>query len=135
MHFRKTVAGVSVHAMTGTYIVTLGMNASAEARRKLLGFAIRRRDKDAHRQSWMKGMRTFQTVYPNPPEGTLVSTRKHPIQDFLWSDFTAKAGRDYLYQVVPVRGEPENLEYGRPVEISVSMERERDGNHEVWFNR
>lgn len=135
MHFRKTVAGISVHAITGTYVVTLGMNASAEARKGLLGFALRRTDKDAHSQRWMRGMRTFQAVYPNPPEGTLVSTRKHPIQDFLWSDFTAKAGREYLYEVVPVRGHPEELQYGRPVQIFVSMERERDGNHEVWFNR
>lgn len=60
-------------------------------------------------------MRTFKSVYPNPPEGALVSTREHPIQDFLWSDFTAKPDHEYVYEVVPVRGVPKNLKYGTPL--------------------
>ena len=48
-------------------------------------------------------------VYPNPPAGALVSTQEHPVQDFLWSDFTAKPRHEYVYRVVPVRGRPKSL--------------------------
>jgi phosphatidylserine/phosphatidylglycerophosphate/cardiolipin synthase-like enzyme len=136
MRIRKQSDGISVHAVSGTYVVTLGMNATtAEARNGLLGFAIRRIDKTENQQYWMRGMRTFASVYPNPPAGALVSSHEHPIQDFLWSDFTAKAAHEYVYEVHPVRGEPKNPDYGTPVIVPVSTEQERDGNHEVWFNR
>src|SRR3954466_15480169 len=89
MRVRKAAGGVSVHAIAGTYVVMLGMDAEPQARAGLLGFAIERIDKTEHEQYWLTGMRTFKSVYPNPPQGALVSSREHPIQDFLWSDFTA----------------------------------------------
>jgi phosphatidylserine/phosphatidylglycerophosphate/cardiolipin synthase-like enzyme len=135
MRFRKETDGISVHAISGTYVVTLAMNATTNARKSLLGFAISRSDQTEAEQYWLKGMRTFPSVYPNPPQGTLVSTHEHPIQDFVWNDFTAKPGHKYEYAVLPVRGAPKNLIYGEPVKIEVSTERERDGNHEVWCNR
>jgi phosphatidylserine/phosphatidylglycerophosphate/cardiolipin synthase-like enzyme len=135
MRFRRETDGVSVHAISGTYVVTLAMNADTNARKNLLGFAISRSDQTEAEQYWLKGMRTFPSVYPNPPEGALVSTHEHPVQDFVWNDFTAKAGHKYVYEVLPVRGEPKKLIYGKPVKIEVTTERERDGNHEVWCNR
>jgi phosphatidylserine/phosphatidylglycerophosphate/cardiolipin synthase-like enzyme len=135
MRFRKQSDGISVHVISGTYVVTLAMNATPQARKGLLGFSICRGDKSEHQQYWMKGMRTFASVYPNPPKGALVSTHEHPIQDFLWSDFTAKAAHKYTYVVQPVRGEPKNLRYGKEVEIDVATEKERDRKHEVWCNR
>jgi len=111
------------------------MDADVGVSRNLLGFAIYRTDTTEKEQYWMKGMRTFESVYANPLEGTLVSTHEHPIQDFLWNDFTAKPGHDYIYVVTPVRGTPKNLQYGTPVKVPITTERERAGRHEVWFNR
>jgi phosphatidylserine/phosphatidylglycerophosphate/cardiolipin synthase-like enzyme len=135
MRVRKAAGGVSVHAIAGTYVVMLGMDAEPQARAGLLGFAIERIDKTEHEQYWLTGMRTFRSVYPNPPQGALVSSHEHPIQDFLWSDFTAKPAHDYVYRVVPVRGKPKKLEYGAPVEVNVQTERPGHATHSVYFNR
>ena len=135
MRFDASASGVSVHAISGTYVVMLAMDATPEAKKGLLGFAIERTDKTENEQYWLKGMRTFKSVYPNPPEGVLTSTQEHPIQDFLWSDFTAKPHHDYIYKIVPVRGEPKNLEYGDPVVVEVNTEDESSGEHAVYFNR
>jgi hypothetical protein len=135
MRFRADAEGISVHAVAGTYVVMLAMNATPEAKDGLLGFAIHRTDKTENEQYWLNGMRTFETVYPNPPEGALVSTRDHPIQDFLWSDFTAKPHHHYVYKVVPVAGKPKNLEYRTSVDVAVETEKVDEGGHSVWFNR
>jgi len=135
MRTRKTAGGVTVHAIAGTYVVMLGLDADAPAREGLLGFALERIDKTEGEQYWLTGMRTFKSVYPNPPQGALVSTHAHPIQDFLWSDFTAKPAHDYVYRVVPVRGKPKKLEYGVPVEVNVETERPGHATHSVYFNR
>jgi hypothetical protein len=135
MRTRKTAGGVSVHAISGTYVAMLGMDAEAGAKDGLLGFAIERIDRTETEQYWLSGMRTFKPVYPNPPRGSLVSTHEHPIQDFLWSDFTAKPAHEYVYRVVPVRGKPKKLEYGVPVEVHVQTERPGHATHSVYFNR
>ena len=83
MRVRKMAGGVSVHAIAGTYVVMLGMDAEEGAKDGLLGFAIERIDKTENEQYWLTGMRTFKSVYPNPPRGALVSSHAHPIQDFL----------------------------------------------------
>ncbi len=135
MRIHQDADGVSVHAISGSYVVMLAMDATDEAKSGLLGFAIQRTDRTENETDWLKGMRTFESVYPNPPEGSLTSTHDHPIQDFLWSDFTAKPEHDYLYRVVPVRGQPSALEYGTPVEVRIRTEREVTEVHSVWFNR
>src|SRR3989442_15957387 len=77
MRTRKTAGGVTVHAIAGTYVVMLGLDADAPTREGLLGFAIERIDKTEGEQYWLTGMRTFKSVYPNPPQGALVSTHAH----------------------------------------------------------
>ena len=135
MRFRKKDNGVSVRAVTGTYVVMLGMDMDKADTVGLLGFAIHRADPAENEAYWLQGMRTFEGSYPNPPDGALVSTHEHPIQDFLWSDFTAKPGRKYTYTVVPVSGKPKNLQYGQGVSIEVETEDESKGTHAMYFNR
>lgn len=135
MRIRKTANGVSVQAITGTYVVMLGFDMAKADTKGLLGFAVHRTDPKENEAYWLTGMRTFEASYPNPPDGALVSTQEHPIQDFLWSDFTPKPGRKYTYRVVPVFGKPKNLEYGKGVSIDVETEKESSGKHAVYFNR
>jgi phosphatidylserine/phosphatidylglycerophosphate/cardiolipin synthase-like enzyme len=134
MRFAGQADGISVRVISGTYVVMIAMDATETAKNDLLGFAIHRTDTTENEEYWLKGMRTFRSVYPNPPAGSLVSTHDHPIQDFLWSDFTAKPGHDYVYEIVPVRGKPKNLTYGTTVRIDVRTESE-EGRHAVYFNR
>src|SRR4051812_44538481 len=135
MRVRKVDNKVSVHAIAGTHVVMLGIDMKQTDTVGLLGFAIRRTDPAEDEDYWLEGMRTFEASYPNSPDGALVSTRDHPIQDFLWGDFTAKPGRTYTYTVVPVSGKPKKLSYGTGVSIDVHTEKESDGKHAVYFNR
>ena len=64
MRFQNDAAGIDVHAISGTHVVMLAMNANSQAKSRLLGFAIHRTDKTESEQYWMKGMRTFW-----PPRG------------------------------------------------------------------
>jgi len=113
----------------------MGFDATSAGRKGLLGFAVHRTDKTEKENYWLSGFRTFEATCPNPQQGTLVSTQDHPVQDFLWSDFTAKPDHDYVYKVVPVYGQPKNLQYGEAVEVKVSTEKEAAGKHAVYFNR
>jgi phosphatidylserine/phosphatidylglycerophosphate/cardiolipin synthase-like enzyme len=135
MRFKNTDNGVSVQAIAGTYVVMLGFDMAEADTNELLGFAIHRTQPEEDEAYWLTGMRTFEASYPNPPDGALVSTQEHPVQDFLWSDFTTKPGRKYTYRVVPVSGKPKNLKYGAGVSIDVETEKEAGGKYSVYFNR
>lgn len=126
---------IAVNAVAGTYVVLLGMEVSAEARKGLLGFAIHRTDKTANEQYWLRGFKTFEATDPHPAPGSLVSTQEHPVQGLLWGDYTAKASNEYVYKVVPVYGDPRNLRYGDAVELQIRTEDEDRGTHAIYFNR
>ncbi len=129
--------GFTVRAIAGTYVVMLGIDMDKAKATGLLGFAIKRTDHTENESYWLKGMRTFKETNPNPPEGASFSTQESPVQDFLWSDFTAKPDHDYAYEVVPVRGSPKNLAYDKGVAVNVRTESEdiRNQTHSVYFNR
>lgn len=135
MRKRRRRNGISAHAISGTYVVTIGMNATEDARCGLLGFGIRRTDHTEDESYWLKGFKTFKSVEPNPVPRRLFSLRDHPVQSFLWADFTAKPNHDYTYEVVPMYGKPRKLEQGDPVRVRVSTESEDGGDHAVYFNR
>jgi len=128
--------GISLHAVAGTHVVLLGIDLPDKSRRKkLLGFAIHREDQTEHEQYWLSGYKTFQAVNPNPVPGALVDTRDGPVQNLLWSDYTAKPDHTYTYTVVPMTGEPKNLIQGKGARVTVSTESEDHGTHAVFFNR
>jgi phosphatidylserine/phosphatidylglycerophosphate/cardiolipin synthase-like enzyme len=136
MRQRAQSNGLSLHAIAGTYVVLLGIDAPDQTKLKgLLGFAIHREDKTENEQYWLQGFKTFEAVEPNPIPGTLVSTRQAPVQYFLWGDYTAKPNHTYVYTVIPVSGEPKNLVEGPGVSVTVSTEAEDTGTHAVYFNR
>ncbi len=49
---------ISVHAVAGSYVVILGMDATVKAARGLLGFAIHRTDHTEDEAYWLKGTMT-----------------------------------------------------------------------------
>lgn len=132
---QKGKNAMAVNAVAGTYVVLLGMEVSPAARKGLLGFAVHRTDKTANEQYWLRGFKTFEATEPHPAPGSLVSTQEHPVQGFLWGDYTAKSNNEYVYKVVPVYGEPRNLRYGEAVEVSIRTENEDLGAHAIYFNR
>lgn len=135
MRVIKKESGISVHALSGTYVVLLGMDVDDKARKGLLGFAIHRESHTENESYWLKGFKTFRETEPNPPPGSLVSTLEHPVQAFLWGDYTAKPGHDYTYTVVPMYGQPRNLKQGPSVVIRLQTMNEDTGTHAIYFNR
>lgn len=59
MRKRNTQDGISVHAIAGTYVVLLGINATEMDRSRLLGFAIEREDHTERERYWLKGFRFY----------------------------------------------------------------------------
>lgn len=138
MRFRSmTQGGFQVLAVTGINTVSFGVVATAGARKGLLGFAVERLDPTENQRYFMKGFKVFRSVIPNPRPNQFVSTRDHPIQSFVWDDFTAKPDRRYEYRFHPLCGAPGNLDRSAdPISIRVATEPLfSDQVHDVFFNR
>jgi hypothetical protein len=126
-----------VQAIAGTYVVLLGIDLPKNKCAGLLGFAIRRHDKTEGESYWLSAYKTFNSVEPNPAPGVLYSTRLHPIQGFSWSDFSAKPGHDYEYEVIALRGKPNSMKEAEKVIVPIRTESEApsDQPHHIHFNR
>lgn len=131
----KNAKGISVHAISGTYVVMLAFNAPQPAVKNLVGFGIHRKDHTENEAYWLKGFKTFEATEPEPAPGRLYSTYEHPVQSFNWSDYTAKADHKYTYKIVPVYGKPKNMTYGEAIEVTIETESEDKGKHAIFFNR
>jgi hypothetical protein len=85
----------------------------------------------------------FPSIVRDP--GALVNGRRpefrtdaHPVQSFLWSDYTAEPGQTYEFEIWPRYGTPGSLRTkpGDIVRLTVTMEAEEEpGGHSIWFNR
>ena len=138
MRFRSSkIDGFQIFAVSGTNTVSFAIQANAAARKGLLGFAVERSDPKEKQRYFMLGFKVFRSVIPHPDKNTQVSTFDHPIQSFVWDDFTGKDGRSYEYFFYPLRGEPKHLDHSaRPISIKVKTEPLfTDLEHDVFFNR
>ncbi|MBL8179987.1 MAG: hypothetical protein JNL64_00065 [Blastocatellia bacterium] len=126
---------ISVHAISGNHVVTLGLDATDEAMVGLLGFAIRRTQEAKNESYFMRGYKPFKEVYPQPKPGVYYSSSEQPIQSFIWGDYAVEAGQTYGYEVIPVYGTPKNLKYGESVVVEITAEKLENDKHEIFFNR
>ena len=139
MRFRsERVGGFRVFAVAGVNTISFGVDATAAAVKPgLLGFSVERFDPTENQRFIMPGFKVFRSVIPQPQTNLQVSTAEHPVQSFVWDDFTAKPGRVYEYTFQPLRGKPRNLDTSaKPITIRVRTEPlfTKDG-HDVFFNR
>lgn len=137
MRNRQEKDQLSVQAIAGTHVVLLGINLPRTKCSGLLGFAIRREDHTEGECYWLSGNKTFASVVPDPAPGVQYSTRRHPIQGFTWSDFSAKPGYDYTYEIVALRGAPSEPTESERVSVRIHTESESPSGskHHVHFNR
>jgi phosphatidylserine/phosphatidylglycerophosphate/cardiolipin synthase-like enzyme len=135
MRTKDANGGLTVNAVAGTYVVSLGFDLTDAARADCLGFAVKREDHTEHEASWMRGLKVFPGTAAGLGPGQTVSTWDHPIQAFQWADYAAKPAHDYTYTVVPRLGTPGQLTSGPRVGVRVQTEAELDGKHSVFFNR
>lgn len=152
---RATATGhyLRIRAIAGTHVVVLAWDfvvppdiAALVGANNLLGFSVHRKKFDAagnvQTSYYLRGLKRFKDKDKGIPPGTLVPTSEHPVQSFLWADYTADAGIEYEYAVQPVFGEPKKLrcDEGQGVSVRVRCEATmapsvQGPRHDVHFNR
>ena len=138
MRFKsKKVGGYQVFAVSGTNTVSFGIDSTDADTKGLLGFAVERSDPAEKQRYFVFGFKVFPSVIPHPDGKTVVKTFDHPVQSFVWDDFTAKDGRTYEYFFHPLKGTPKNIDRSAaPISIKVRTEPLfSDQEHDVFFNR
>src|SRR5262245_37748042 len=135
MRARAEADGLSVHAIAGPHVVLLGLDMRRQKTRGLLGFAVERTDPVEDERYWLRGFRVFRSTADGVGPGQSVSLRDHPLQSFLWGDYTVKPGHPYRYRVVALYGKPKRLEPRADVTVDVATEATDDGTHGIVFNR
>jgi phosphatidylserine/phosphatidylglycerophosphate/cardiolipin synthase-like enzyme len=127
--------GFQVFAVSGVHTVSFGIDATAKAKKGLLGFGVKRRDPSGKTKT-IRGFKVFKSIIPKPDEKTRVFTTEHPVQSFVWDDFTTEPGAKYEYQFIPMKGEPAAMEALEPIVIAIETEPLfSGGEHDVFFNR
>lgn len=135
MRKKQAKAGVTVNAIAGTHVVSLGFDLADAQRKGCLGFALQREDHTEDERYWMSGMKTFKETDPGLGPGGQVSSREHPFQSFQWADYSAKPDHDYTYNIIPLYGTPQQLKEGTPLSVRITTEKELAKPHSVFFNR
>jgi phosphatidylserine/phosphatidylglycerophosphate/cardiolipin synthase-like enzyme len=139
MRFKsKKIGGYTIYAITGTNTVSFAIDFTESKVKGLLGFAVEREDHIEHEKYFIKGFKVFVKVIPQPTSDLDVSTFEHPIQSFVWDDFTAKPGYEYTYTFHPLKGTSKNLDRTtKPISIKVKTEVliDEKATHHVFFNR
>jgi len=138
MRFVSAVSGgYRLFAVTGTNTVSFAVDFSAANTAGLLGFAVERQGPGDAQPKYLPGMKVFRSIIPNPTETTAVSTKDHPVQSFVWDDFTVDYGKAYSYWFHPVKGPAANLDRSAPpIKITVTTEdHAATETHDIYFNR
>lgn len=129
--------GYIIYAVTGTNTVSFAIDFRDANTKGLLGFAIERIDKRNGSRKFMEGYKVFKQLIPNPTEDTEVSTYTHPVQSFVWDDFTCFGDTEYEYFFFPLKGTPRNIDRTTG-KINIRVRTEKlfsDSAHDIFFNR
>lgn len=129
--------GFQVFAVTGINTVSFAIAASPNSGKGLLGFSVQRSYPPSNKMRYVQGFKVFRSIVPKPKVDMQVSTFAHPIQAFVWDDFTAAPNQKYDYVFHPVRGIPKRLDRSAaPIRITVQTEKLYSAEeHDVFFNR
>jgi hypothetical protein len=134
MRNRNIESALEVYGLAGTHTAVLSFDFKSKPD-GLLGFAIERKDEQTGRRIWLEGQKCFKSVIPDPVRGQKYPTYLHPIQSFLWKDFTLTPGNSYTYKITPLFGKPDHLQQGDATELHLTAELECNDQHGVYFNR
>jgi len=134
MRIRDHNNGFSAFAISGTRVVLIALDCDKSKLPGLMGFAFKRSvaGKPAHD---LEGIKVFKSLVPNPKRGDAFPTADHPIQSFLWSDYTADPGTKYEFTIEARYGKPGKLETRATLRLKIETEKESGDGHGIWFNR
>ncbi len=133
MRNRNTASDLEIHAVAGTHTAVLSFDFKNKPAH-LLGFAIERQDVATGKRHWLSGQKCFRSIVPDPVKGQKYPTHLHPVQSFMWKDFTLTPGQSYTFKITPVNGTASQLSYGPPTELHLTAELEWNGKQGVYFN-
>lgn len=134
MRNKSDQQALEVYAVAGTHTAVLCFDFKNKPQ-GLVGFAIERKNLSNGTRIWLMGQKCFESIIPDPVKGQQYPTHLHPVQSFLWKDFTLAPNESYRFKITPVFGKPDQLQYGNPTEIDIKTEKEWDGKQGVYFNR
>src|SRR5213594_1776996 len=95
MRRKKTSSSLELYAVSGTNTIVISMDMKAKPS-GLLGFAFERVETKSKKRIWLYGQKFFGSVIPiekkdlGKVKGQKYPTHLHPVQSFLWKDFTAE---------------------------------------------
>lgn len=145
MRVVKPKGDFKVKAISGTRVVLMALDCAEPRRNGLMGFAFKREVVGAGGgPQWLPSFKVFKSIVPDPktardPEDPSkpmrFSTRDHPIQSFLWGDYSAQPDTLYRFTIVPMYGVPGALDPKPGLKFEIRTEKELDRGHGIWFNR
>jgi hypothetical protein len=115
MRFKSAKTGpYQVLAVSGTNTISFAISAGKAGTKGLLGFAVERSDPAAEQDFYAFGFKVFPSLVPKPDEKTKVKTSRHPVQSFVWDDFTAKPDHPVRVRLPPAQGHAQEARPQRP---------------------
>ncbi|HLG80630.1 MAG TPA: phospholipase D-like domain-containing protein [Bradyrhizobium sp.] len=135
MRISQQSGPLRVKAIAGTHVVLMALDMDEAARAGLRGFAIKR-GQDGQQQSWLRGIKYFKDLVPDPKAKDDYPSREQPFQTFLWSDYGASPGTKYAFTIIALYGDLHDMEERYTLNFSIETEPEYDDRGQgVWFNR
>lgn len=130
--------------IAGTRAIMMALDCDPARRKGLRGFSFFRKRQGEAQGKFLRSQKVFQSVVPDPKKKVkgkrqVFRTDLHPVQSFLWGDYTAEPGTRYEFKVYPRYGSPSALDPIDPADaISVTVKTEPEQvakGHSIWFNR
>lgn len=133
----KKTGGYTVYAVSGTNTVSFAIDFREADTQGLLGFAVERINITTGDRRYMDGYKVFDSIIPNPDINTVANTYSHPVQSFVWDDFTCYDDTQYEYLFYPLKGTPRHLDRpAKPISVSIKTEKLFSTlEHDIFFNR
>lgn len=133
----KKTNGYTVFAVSGTNTVSFAIDFRDANTKGLLGFAVERINHKTGERKYMDGYKVFEDIIKHPDENTVANTYSHPVQSFVWDDFTCYGDTEYEYFFYPLKGKPKNINRSaKPVSVTIKTEDlYGGGEHDIFFNR
>ncbi len=135
MRVTRTQGPLSVKAISGTRVVLMAFDLDPAELNGLHGFAIKRGVVGGAAPEFLTGIKYFPSLVPHPVKGAKYSTRVHPLQSFLWSDYSADPDTEYAITVMALYGTVGSLNEKHSVQFTIKTHKENEGGHGIWFNR
>jgi hypothetical protein len=140
MRVKNVQSELEVYAVSGTNTVVISLDMKQKPA-DLLGFAFERVETVSKKRIWLEGQKFFNSIIKLDKadlakvKGQKYPTYIHPVQSFLWKDFTVSPGLEYTYIITALKGTPANPDRSEQTQITIKAEVNIEGTHGVYFNR